>query len=89
MAKGLTEKLDVHEMVCGLVPAMIAHLKKTDFDVVEFTIRAGIQTEIRNGFGSGGDWDVHIETGVGGDVVRFIRKPEKQFSDVNLNLLDY
>lgn len=69
---------DFSEVTCGLVPAMLAEMDKAEAEVIEFKIRQGIQTEILNGFGTGGEWELQLREGLGCDLARFTKKHQDQ-----------
>ena len=82
-----TERLDVHEICCGLVPAMAAHLARSSARVVEFVVRAGMRPELLSGFGSNPEWRLEFETGIGTDVARFTRAAKA--APPSLNMVGY
>ena len=79
---------DLSQVRCGLVPAMLELLNKSDAGEIIFHIRAGMKAEILSGFGSGGVWDFSFRHGVGHDEVRFKRK-HPSGKDPRLSILDY
>lgn len=83
----MSEIIDLSHVACGLVPALVERLKTSTEDQVVFRIRAGMNTEILSGFGSGGDWDLVFRHGVGQDEVTFTRRAGG--GDARLRLLDY
>ncbi len=53
------EIIDIQHVTCGLVPLMETHLGGAIIEGVqalEFKIRQGIETELWNAFGTGGNW---------------------------------
>lgn len=52
------ELIDIQHVTCGLVPLMQTHLEGSDPEVTDlrFKIRQGIETELWNSFGTGGNW---------------------------------
>lgn len=80
------EKLvvDLKEMTCGLVPAMVKYLETATVDVVEIHIRSGIQTEMLNSFGTGGDWEISMREDLFFDIARFTRVEKKSLDPLGL-----
>lgn len=68
------ERIDLRHVTCGLVPAIVDALSRVAGDRAEILIRPGIETEIINGFGSGGAWDFRFLPGAGCGVARFTRR---------------
>lgn len=79
--------IDLQQVTCGLVPAIISELEKQPGDVVRVLVRQGIRTELWNSFGSGGDWEITMEDGLFHDVLIFRRSIEKSLDP--LNLMDF
>lgn len=74
MTATTTQTIDLREVCCGLVPAILNQLAASDADVVEVLVRAGIETEVVSGFGSGGAWDLVFLPSFGHAVARFTRR---------------
>ncbi|MGE4552607.1 MAG: hypothetical protein AB7D57_05820 [Desulfovibrionaceae bacterium] len=81
------EHLDVHEVYCGLVPALAAHLARSSARVVEFVVRPNMRPELLASFGANPDWVLEFETGIGYDVARFTRA--RRNAPPSLNLVGY
>lgn len=79
--------IDLQDVTCGLVPAIVNNLNEYDGNVIDFYIRPGIRHTIVSGFGTGGDWDMEFITSLGYDVLRMTRK--KKDNKVELNILSY
>lgn len=91
-APGQAERpvIDLREVCCGLVPAILDQLAACTADEVDVLVRAGIETEVVNGFGSGGPWNVAFQPSFGHGVARFTRRGATQDGyKPNLNLLEY
>lgn len=82
-----TPEYDLKEVTCGLVPAMLEKLNRTDADEVRIKVRQGIRTELWNSFGSGGDWEISIEEELFNDVVIFHRRENTTLDP--LGLMDF
>jgi hypothetical protein len=81
--------IDLREVCCGLVPAILAELAKAQADEVDVQIRAGMETEIISGFGSGGNWQLCFQASFGFGLARFTRRAAKAGPKVRLDTLDY
>lgn len=82
--------IDLREVCCGLVPAILDHLAEATADVVEILVRPGIEPEVVSGFGAGGPWNLAFLPSFGHGLARFTRrKGQPQEHIPNLNLLDY
>lgn len=82
--------IDLREVCCGLVPAILDQLAACVADEVDVMVRAGIETEVINGFGSGGAWSVAFQPSFGHAVARFTRRGAVQDGyKPSLTLLDY
>jgi len=88
-AKLPVETLDLRHVTCGLVPAILDALKNLQGDQVDILVRAGIETEIINGFGTGGDWGFQFLPSFGHGMARFTRRPPDPLKRVRLDVLDY
>ena len=68
--------IDVQHVTCGLVPLMQTHLGGAEpgVDSMEIRIRQGIETELWNSFGTGGEWRLtEIKNELFFDVACFVR----------------
>jgi hypothetical protein len=81
--------IDLRHVVCGLVPAILDALKGLEGDRADVLVRAGIETEIINGFGTGGDWTFQFRPSFGHGLARFCRRPADPSRRARLDLLDY
>lgn len=81
--------IDLRHVVCGLVPAILEALRGIPGDEAEVLVRAGIETEIINGFGTGGDWNFQLLPSFGHGRALFSRRPAEQAKRARLDLLDY
>lgn len=82
--------IDLREVCCGLVPAILDRLAACVEDEVDVMVRAGIEAEVVNGFGSGGPWDLTFLPSFGHAVARFTRrKAAEDGYKPSLGLLDY
>lgn len=82
--------IDLREVCCGLVPAILDQLAACIADEVDVQVRAGIESEIMNGFGSGGAWSVAFLPSFGHAVARFTRRAATDGGyKPSLTLLDY
>lgn len=82
--------IDLREVCCGLVPAILDQLSACAADEVDVLVRAGIETEVVNGFGSGGPWNLTFLPSFGHAVARFTRKTIADSGyKPTLTLLDY
>jgi len=81
--------IDLREVYCGLVPQILARLAQFEGDAVEILVRAGIEPEVVNGFGAGGDWNLTFVPSLGHGVARFTRRTDRKGYVPDLNLLDY
>lgn len=82
-----TERLDVREVCCGLVPALADHLAHSSARVVEFEVRPGMRPELLSSLGTASEWSLEFETGIGYDVARFTRT--QRTAPPSLNLAGY
>lgn len=84
------ELIDVQHVTCGLVPLMQTHLEGSEPEVtaLEFKIRQGIETELWNAFGTGGQW---ILVDIRKDLFHDIASFEKvEISELDpLGLMDF
>ncbi len=81
------EIIDVSHVTCGLVPLMSTHLGGVDPDVdlLEFKIRQGIETEMWNSFGTGGQWRLtEIKKELFFDVACFTREEQNELDPLGL-----
>lgn len=81
------ELIDVSHVTCGLVPLMSTHLGGADPVTmkIEFKIRQGIETEMWNSFGSGGDWRLtEIRNDLFHDVACFTREETRELDPLGL-----
>jgi len=81
------EIIDIQHVTCGLVPLMETHLGGTEPDVetVKFKIRQGIETELWNAFGTGGQWRmVEIKNDLFFDIASFIRVEQDKLDPLGL-----
>ncbi len=83
------ETFDLRHVTCGLVPAILDALKNLQGDQADVLVRAGIETEIINGFGTGGDWCFTFLPSFGHGMARFTRRPPDLKKRVRLDVLDY
>lgn len=81
--------IDLRHVCCGLVPAILDALKGVRGDQADVLVRAGIETEIINGFGAGGDWDFQFLPSFGHGCARFIRRRSSRRYAPRLDTLDY
>lgn len=84
------EIIDVQHVTCGLVPLMQTHLGGAEdhVDHVEFKIRQGIETELWNSFGTGGEWILkEIRNDLFHDIARFERAEQNELDP--LGLMDF
>jgi len=81
--------IDLRHVYCGLVPAILDELKRFEGDQVDVLVRAGIEPEIINGFGTGGDWAFMFMPSFGHGLARFTRRPADPLKRVSLDILDY
>lgn len=88
--KEIPEIIDVQHVTCGLVPLMQTHLGgvEDDVDHVEFKIRQGIETELWNSFGTGGEWILQeIRNDLFFDIACFERREQNELDP--LGLMDF
>jgi len=81
------EIIDVSHVTCGLVPLMSTHLGGAvpDVEKVEFKIRQGIETEMWNSFGTGGEWRLtEIKKELFFDVACFTREEQNELDPLGL-----
>lgn len=83
------ERIDLRHVTCGLVPAILAALAEVKGDQVDVLVRAGIETEIINGFGTGGAWAFQFLPSFGHGHARFTRRPADPRQRIRLDTLDY
>ena len=81
--------IDLREVCCGLVPAILAALAQVQADEVDVLIRAGMEPEIISGFGSGGQWRLCFQASFGHGLARFTRRRADDRPTVRLDTLDY
>lgn len=81
--------IDLRHVTCGLVPAILDALSCLDGDQADVLVRAGIETEIINGFGTGGAWDFQLLPSFGHGRARFTRKKTDRRYAPRLDTLDY
>ncbi|MBI5519192.1 MAG: hypothetical protein HY916_03925 [Desulfovibrio sp.] len=87
--KAAVQTFDLRHVTCGLVPAILDALAGLEGDEADVLVRAGIETEIINGFGTGGDWNFRFLPSFGHGLARFSRRPPDPAKRVRLDLLDY
>ena len=81
------EIIDIQHVTCGLVPLMETHLGGADPDTetLEFKIRQGIETELWNAFGTGGQWRLtEIRKDLFFDVACFTREEQDALDPLGL-----
>jgi hypothetical protein len=89
------ETIDLRHVTCGLVPAILDALSRVAGDRADVLVRAGIETEIINGFGVGGgygagdDWSFQLLPSFGCGLARFTRKKTDRRYVPRLDILDY
>ena len=81
--------IDLREVCCGLVPAILAELAKVQANEVDVLVRAGIEPEIISGFGAGGQWRLTFQASFGHGLARFTRRKANADIKVRLDTLDY
>lgn len=81
--------VDLREVCCGLVPAILAELAKIQADEVDVLLRAGMEPEIISGFGSGGQWQLCFQPSFGHGLARFTRRKTEAQPKVRLDTLVY
>lgn len=81
--------IDLREVCCGLVPAILSELATVQADEVDVLLRAGMETEIISGFGSGGSWQLCFQPSFGHGLARFTRRKANADFKVRLDTLDY
>ena len=81
--------VDLREVCCGLVPAILNALGKVQADEVDVLIRAGMETEIISGFGAGGQWQLCFQASFGHALARFTRRTAHAQHKVRLDTLVY
>jgi len=87
--------VDLREVCCGLVPAILAELARVQADEpgticeVDVLVRAGMETEIISGFGAGGPWRLTFQASFGHGLARFTRRETGAGPRVRLDTLDY
>ena len=86
--KDTVEVIDLKETTCGLVPMMLTHLTSAETDRVDIQIRQGIETELWNSFGTGGEWKlISIDKDLFFDIARFERIIRSELDP--LGLMDF
>jgi len=85
----VVQTVDLRHVVCGLVPAILDALKSVTGEQADVLVRAGIETEIINGFGTGGDWAFQFLPSFGHGLARFTRRPPERLKRLRLDTLDY
>ncbi|XPV75435.1 MAG: hypothetical protein ACNI27_12430 [Desulfovibrio sp.] len=80
---------DLSEITCGLVPLILAHLDKQTDERVVVAVRSGIQSELTNGFGTGGDWDMQIVIDLSYTLLVFDRVKRTKLKELDLNYLEF
>ena len=83
------QTIDLRHVTCGLVPAILDALKAVRGGQADVLVRAGIETEIINGFGTGGDWAFQFLPSFGHGLARFTRLPADRLKRLRLDTLDY
>lgn len=83
------QTIDLRHVTCGLVPAILDALKAITGEQADVLVRAGIETEIINGFGTGGDWAFQFLPSFGHGLARFTRRPVDRLTRLRLDTLDY
>ena len=83
------DRADMRDIVCGLVPNMVAFLARSDADVVEIAIRQGIDDEILSGFGTTDTWRMTFHIQLDHTVCRFVRSGEKKKWGFQLDMLGF
>lgn len=81
--------VDLREVCCGLVPAILEELARVQADEVDVLVRSGIEAELISGFGSGGDWLLAFQVSFGHAAARFTRRKKPQGPAIRLDTLDY
>ena len=86
--------VDLREVCCGLVPAIVAELARLDAgpdgaDEVDVLIRAGMEAEIISGFGAGGSWQLTFQASFGHGLARFTRRRDETRNAIRLDTLVY
>lgn len=81
--------IDLQEVCCGLVPAILGELARAQADEVDVLIRAGMETEIISGFGSGGQWQLCFQPSFGHGLARFTRRKAHEGPKFRLDTLVY
>jgi hypothetical protein len=81
--------IDLRHVTCGLVPAILDALSRIEGEQADVLVRAGIETEIINGFGTGGDWAFQFQPSFGHGLARFTRRVSGRRAAVRLDILDY
>lgn len=79
--------IDVQHVTCGLVPLMQTHLESSEPEVqsMEFKIRQGIETELWNSFGTGGQWILkEIRNDLFHDIACFERAETNELDPLGL-----
>lgn len=83
-----SQDIDLKHVTCGLVPAILTELAKhEEEDEVHVLVRQGIQDELWNSFGSGGQWEIDIREDLFHDRIIFRRIREQSLDP--LNLMDF
>jgi len=84
------ETIDIQHVTCGLVPLMQTHLEGSDPEVnaLQFKIRQGIEVELWNSFGTGGNWILkEIKNELFNDIAVFERAELDELDP--LGLMDF
>jgi hypothetical protein len=87
--------IDLREVCCGLVPAILAELAKlqsgepAEICEVDVLVRAGMETEIISGFGTGGPWQLCFQPSFGHGLARFTRRNSGTQPKARLDTLVY
>ncbi len=81
--------IDLREVCCGLVPAILAELARLETNEADVLVRAGMEPEIISGFGTGGPWRLTFQASFGHGLARFTRRETGAGPRVRLDILDY
>ncbi len=82
-----TEIIDIQHVTCGLVPLIQTHLGGSypDVETLKFKIRQGIETELWNAFGTGGEWRLTgVRKDLFFDVATFAREEQNELDPLGL-----
>ena len=66
---------DLSGVCCGLVPAIRRLLEASGGQGVDILVRRGMETELVNAFGCGGNWVFTLTPGLSADLARFVPAP--------------